>query len=52
MTSRIDEIVLDESKNIRDSAVRYWEQVKEGEELPTIARGPLSLMDTMGFLVG
>ena len=24
----------------------------EGEELPTIARGPLSLMDTMGFLVG
>jgi hypothetical protein len=26
--------------------------VNEGEELPTIARGPLSLMDTMGFLVG
>jgi hypothetical protein len=26
--------------------------VQEGEELPTIARGPLSLMDTMGFLVG
>jgi len=36
---RIDEIVLDEPKNIRGSSVRYWEDVKEGEELPTIARG-------------
>jgi hypothetical protein len=32
--------------------VRYWEDVAEGEALPAIARGPLSLMDTMGFLVG
>jgi hypothetical protein len=32
--------------------VRYWEEVQVGEELPPIARGPLSLMDTMGFLVG
>ena len=49
---RIDALVLSEPKNIRGSNVRYWEEVKEGEELPTIARGPLSLMDTMGFLVG
>jgi len=49
---RIDQVVLDEPKNIRGANVRYWEDVKEGEELPTIARGPLSLMDTMGFLVG
>jgi acyl dehydratase len=49
---RIDQIVLDEPKHIRGAAIRYWEDVKEGEELPTIARGPLSLMDTMGFLVG
>jgi acyl dehydratase len=49
---RIDQIVLDEVKNIRGASVRYWEDVQEGEELPTIARGPLSLMDTMGFLVG
>ncbi len=49
---RIDEIVLDEPKNVRGANVRYWEDVQEGEELPTIARGPLSLMDTMGFLVG
>ena len=38
--------------NIRGSSVRYWEDVEEGEELPEIVRGPLSLMDTMGFLVG
>ena len=49
---RIDQIVLDEPKNIRGANIRYWDDVKEGEELPTIARGPLSLMDTMGFLVG
>jgi len=49
---RIDQLVLDEPKNIRGAAIRYWDDVKEGEELPTIARGPLSLMDTMGFLVG
>lgn len=48
----IDEMVLNEPKMIRGQAVRYWEDVQEGEELPTIARGPLSLMDTMGFLVG
>lgn len=49
---RIDEMVLQEPKNIRGANVRYWEDAEVGEELPTIARGPLSLMDTMGFLVG
>ncbi|NYT59989.1 MaoC family dehydratase N-terminal domain-containing protein [Alcaligenaceae bacterium] len=48
----IDLMVLNEPKNIRGASVRYWEEVEVGEELPTIARGPLSLMDTMGFLVG
>jgi acyl dehydratase len=49
---RIDQAVLDEPKQIRGANVRYWEEVQEGEELTPIARGPLSLMDTMGFLVG
>ncbi len=49
---RIDQMVLDEPKKIRGANVRYWEEVEIGEELDTIARGPLSLMDTMGFLVG
>lgn len=48
----IDQAVLDEPKNIRGANIRYWEEVEVGEELPPIARGPLSLMDTMGFLVG
>jgi acyl dehydratase len=50
--AKIDDAVGGEPKRIHGSAVRYWEDVKEGEELPPIARGPLSLMDTMGFLVG
>ena len=49
---KIDEAVGNEEKRIRGGQVRYWEDVQEGEELPAIARGPLSLMDTMGFLVG
>ncbi|WP_252374352.1 MaoC family dehydratase N-terminal domain-containing protein [Hydrogenophaga sp. 2FB] len=49
---RIDQMVLDEPKKIRGANVRYWEEVEVGEELDPIARGPLSLMDTMGFLVG
>ena len=48
----IDQAILNEEKNIRGGNVRYWEEVQEGETLPEIVRGPLSLMDTMGFLVG
>lgn len=48
----IDRAVLGEEANIRGSNVRYWEDVQEGEAVPPIARGPLSMMDTMGFLVG
>ena len=49
---RIDNAILNEEKNMRGANVRYWDEVQEGEELPEIVRGPLSLMDTMGFLVG
>ena len=49
---KIDNAILDEEKNIRGGNVRYWEEVNEGDKLPEIVRGPLSLMDTMGFLVG
>ena len=47
----IDKAVLEEDVNLCARNIRYWEDVKEGHELPPIARGPLSLMDTMGFLV-
>jgi acyl dehydratase len=50
--AHIDQAILDEEKNMRSGNVRYWEEVQLGEELPEIVRGPLSLMDTMGFLVG
>ena len=48
----IDKAVVDEDKNICGRNIRYWEDVEEGQELTPIARGPLSMMDTMGFLVG
>jgi acyl dehydratase len=49
---KIEELELNEAQRIRGSQTRYWEEVTVGEELQEIARGPLSLMDTMGFLVG
>jgi acyl dehydratase len=49
---QIDAAILAEDANIRGANVRYWEDVTVGETLPSIVRGPLSLMDTMGFLVG
>lgn len=48
----LDACIMEEPMKIRGSKVRYWEDVTEGESLDTIVRGPLSLMDTMGFLVG
>ncbi len=47
----IDEAVLQEREHIRGTKVRYWDEVCEGEALQPIARGPLSMMDTIGFLV-
>ena len=49
--SAIDKAVVEEDQAICGRNIRYWEDVEEGQELPAIARGPLSLMDTMGFLV-
>jgi acyl dehydratase len=48
----IEKTVLTEEQRITGSSVLYWEDVNIGDALPPIARGPLSLMDTMGFLVG
>ena len=32
-------------KNRRGAKVRYWEDVKEGEELPTVIKGPYDITD-------
>lgn len=50
--SAIEQAELAEAERIAGGKTRYWEDVTEGEDLTPIARGPLSLMDTMGFLVG
>jgi acyl dehydratase len=50
--ARIDETIIREEQHITGSNILYWEDVSEGDALPEIVRGPLSLMDTMGFLVG
>ena len=49
---KIDEMVLNEPNRIRGSKVRYWQDVKEGEEIDSIVRGPLTAMDLKGFNVG
>ena len=48
----IDDAVLNEDQRICGRDIRYWEDVTEGQMLPPIARGPLSMMDTIGFVVG
>ena len=48
----LDEAVVNEDQKICGRNIRYWEDVEVGHELPPIARGPLSMMDTIGFLVG
>lgn len=48
----IEAEVLGERSRIRGGETRYWEDVTVGEELPPILRGPLSMMDMMGWLVG
>lgn len=50
--STITDAALSEPETIRGESTRYFEDVEEGEELTKIVRGPLTLMDTMGFLVG
>lgn len=50
--AKIDEAVLDEERRIRGKIIRTWEETSVGEELEPIARGPLSMMDTIGFCVG
>jgi acyl dehydratase len=36
----------------RGSAPRYWEEVAEGENVPNIVKGPLTLVDIMAFYAG
>jgi len=47
---KVDEDTLDEE--IRGSDVRYWEDVKVGEELKPVVKGPFGLTDIIAFCAG
>ena len=47
---KIEEEVLDEQ--IRGSKTRYWEDVKEGEEIPQLVKGPLGITDVISWMMG
>lgn len=49
--AEIDHKVLTEPSRIRGAETRYWEDVKVGDTVDEIVRGPLSLSDTTGFVV-
>lgn len=41
-----------ETDNVAGATVKYWDDVQVGEELPMIARGPLSMLDISSYLIG
>lgn len=48
----IHECALTEAERIIGPSTIYWEDVKEGDEIPTIVRGPLTHMDITAYLIG
>jgi len=49
--ARIDEMVVTEPSRIRGVETRYFEDVNIGDKIDEIARGPLSMSDTMAFVI-
>jgi acyl dehydratase len=47
---KIEEEVL--SEEIRGSTPRFWEDVKIGEELKPVVKGPIGMTDEIAFLIG
>lgn len=47
---KIEEEVL--SEEIRGAKPRYWEDVKVGEELKPVVKGPLGLTDELAYFIG
>ncbi len=43
---------LYDREEIRGAVPRYWEDVKVGDELPTIVKGPLRLIDIVTWVMG
>jgi acyl dehydratase len=49
--AEIDEKAMGEASRIRGAQTRHWEDVTVGESIDEIVRGPLSLSDTMAFVI-
>jgi len=47
----IEEKVISEPSRIRGINTRHWEDVAVGDTIDEIARGPLSMSDTMAFVI-
>lgn len=47
-----DEVIYSHFDCIRGSEVRFWEDVKVGDELPPLVKGPLTLWDEISFSAG
>jgi acyl dehydratase len=47
---KIEEEVL--SEEIRGADTRFWEDVKVGEELKPVVKGPIGMTDEIAFLIG
>ncbi|MBI3937823.1 MAG: MaoC family dehydratase N-terminal domain-containing protein [Betaproteobacteria bacterium] len=47
----IDEKTLAEPSHVRGAQTRYWDDAKVGDAIDEIVRGPLSLSDTMAFVI-
>ncbi len=48
--NKVDKDTL--AEEVRGSKVRYWEDVKEGEELQPVVKGVFGLMDMIAYTVG
>ena len=49
---QIEEEILESSKrDIRGSATRYWEDVRVGEKLPQLVKGPLGVTDMIAAVI-
>src|SRR5439155_4362340 len=50
MLAEIDRLYAEEY--VRGAAPRFWEEVEEGEELPTVVKGPLLVTDIISAHMG
>ena len=50
--AEIEQAYNDEVKNRQSKSPRYWNDVRVGEKLTSMVKGPLSVTDNIAFLIG